>query len=136
MRLDGHDPELAPESVLPAQFFTRPVAPGRPEQRLMLAVLDRAVWELEKYAGASGERARRLHAELDVWFAADDDGWPYAFVNLCRGLGLDPDYIRRGVARWRRRTGTSTAALRRRIRRIATGPRTMSPNAPGLRRAG
>ncbi|HZP43425.1 MAG TPA: hypothetical protein VFD84_18200 [Candidatus Binatia bacterium] len=135
MRLDGYDPELAPELVLPSQFFARSGGARRPEQRLMLAVLDRAVWELQKHAAASGPRARRRHAELAAWFASDDDAWPFAFVNLCRALDLDPDWIRRGVAALRRRADAQ-GGVPGRIRRIATGPRTMSVRAIGLRRTG
>jgi len=134
MRLDGHDPELAPESVLPAQFYARPAAPGRPEQRLMLAVLDRAIWELQKYTHEHTRRALRLRLELEAWFASDDESWPYAFVNLCRGLHIDPDYLRRGVAQ-RRNARYDANVLRARIRRIATGPRTITLRTAGLRRA-
>jgi hypothetical protein len=135
MRADGGDPELAPEAVLPSQFFARPAAPGRGEQRLMLAVLDRAVWELQQSARAGGARARRLQAEVAAWFASDDEAWPFTFVNLCRALGFDPSYIRRGLTAL---DGPCSDAhgLRARVRRIATGPRTMTVRPALLRRAG
>jgi len=45
-------------------------------------------------------RTSRLAREAEAWFFADDDHWPFAFVNICAVLGLDPAYIRLGLARW------------------------------------
>jgi hypothetical protein len=95
--------KMEPETVLPAQFFTgfHVDASLQPEKRLMLAVLEDAVGTFQKYATAGGRRGRRLFAEAEEWFAAEDDGWPFAFTSICQALGFDPEYLRRGLARWR-----------------------------------
>ena len=33
------------------------------------------------------------------WLMRNEWSWPCSFVRICAALGLDPDYIRRGVAR-------------------------------------
>ncbi len=94
---------LEPETILPAQYFDRVQidASLQAEKRLMLAVLEDAVGTFQKYAHVSGRRPRRLFAEAEEWFASTDTQWPFAFVNICQALGLEPEYIRRGLRRWR-----------------------------------
>ncbi len=72
-------PGVVPETILPEQFF-RPSAALPPEKRLMLAVLEGALLDLQRSAGPSTPRARRLADEVDAWFAADDEGWPCSFL--------------------------------------------------------
>ena len=97
--------ELEPETVLPSQFFARPTVDAslQPEKRLMLAVLEDAVGTFQKYANARDRAGQKLFAEVEDWFASDDQEWPYSFVNICHALGLEPAYLRRGLARWRDR---------------------------------
>jgi len=87
------------DDILPEQFHAEGVALRDPERRLRLAVLEDAIRELERYRGIVGGRARREDAL--AWFASDDREQPFSFANVCDALGLDPDYIRRGLARWR-----------------------------------
>jgi hypothetical protein len=88
-------------TVLPAQFF-RCSGALPPEKRLMMAVLARALLDLQTHAGTGTPRARRHLAEVEAWFASDDDVWPCSFVNLCHALDLDADAIRRRLVGWRR----------------------------------
>ena len=94
-------PGVVPEAILPEQFF-RPSAALPPEKRLMLAVLEEALLDLRKSVGARTPRARRLADEVDTWFAADHEGWPCSFLNVCQALGLDVSAVRTRVARWQR----------------------------------
>src|SRR5437763_850270 len=48
------------------------------------------------------EALRSLAAEVDAWLAADDDDWPFSFVNVCHALRLDASSVRARVDRWRR----------------------------------
>lgn len=94
---------MEPETVLPPQFFDRATidASLQPEKRLMLAVLEDAVGAYQKYCTAPGRRAKRLFAEAEEWFLSDDRQWPYSFANVCEALGMEPDYLRGGLERWR-----------------------------------
>ena len=104
-------PGVVPEAILPEQFF-RPSAALPPEKRLMLAVLEGALLDLQRSAGASTPRARRLADEVDAWFAADDEGWPCSFLNVCQALGLDVSAVRTRAARWRTEAQASVVTLR------------------------
>jgi len=65
------------------------------EQRLLLAVLERAVLDLFKYRYARRRRYQRLYRETYEWVAAEEHAWPYSFVNVCAALGLEADAVRR-----------------------------------------
>ncbi len=103
--------EVVPEAILPEQFF-RPSAALPPEKRLMLAVLEAALLDLQRSAGARTPRARRRADEVDAWFAADDEGWPCSFLNVCQALGLDVSAVRTRAARWRKEALTNVVTLR------------------------
>ena len=66
----------------------------------MLAVLEGAVSDFQKYATASGGRGRRLFAEAEAWLASTSTDAPLDFESICQGLGLDPSFIRAGLQRW------------------------------------
>src|SRR2546425_6988195 len=96
-------PGLEPETILPSQFFDRFQidASLQPEKRLMLAVLEDAVGTFQKYVTSFTRRGQRLFTESEEWFAASATDWPFGFENICEALGLEPAYIRTGLARWR-----------------------------------
>jgi hypothetical protein len=101
---------VVPEAILPEQFF-RPSAALPPEKRLMLAVLEGAFLDLQRGAVARTPRARRLADEVDAWFAADDEGWPCSFLNVCQALGLDVSAVRTRAARWRMEAQANVVTL-------------------------
>jgi len=115
--------QLLAAAVLPVQFFSTSDRPytERGAVALMRAVLEDALRCVAKQFSHRGQRPRRLAREAEAWFFADDNHWPFAFVNLCAVLGLDPGYVRRGLTRW---------CLQRR-----TAPLTSSPHAAPLRTA-
>jgi hypothetical protein len=93
---------LLAAAVLPVQFFSPADRSytDRGEVALMRAVLEDALQCVAKQFSHSGRRPQRLAREAEAWFFADDDHWPFAFVNICAVLGLDPAYVRRGLTRW------------------------------------
>jgi hypothetical protein len=98
-RLRGpHD--VPDTTVLPAQFFPRSVV-RPPERRLMMAVLARALLDLQTHAGTGTPQARRHLAAVEGWFGSDDDVWPFSFVNLCHALALDAAAVRSRLGPWR-----------------------------------
>jgi hypothetical protein len=60
----------------------------------MLAVLLDAVALLREQATGLHPHPRRLVVTTARWIAADDEGWPLSFVNVCRALGFDPQALR------------------------------------------
>ena len=66
----------------------------------MLAVLEDAV-HLSQVGAAGDARARRLYVESERWLTSDDTSSPFSFVTICQTFGLDVDYVRSGLRRWR-----------------------------------
>ncbi|HJY80653.1 MAG TPA: hypothetical protein VKK81_06160 [Candidatus Binatia bacterium] len=93
---------LLAAAVLPVQFFSISDRSykDRGEVALMRAVLEDALNCVAKQSSSRGRRPQRLAREAEAWIFADDDHWPFAFVNICTVLGLDPGYVRRGLTRW------------------------------------
>jgi hypothetical protein len=75
----------------------------QPERRLMAAVLGVALADYQEYIGAQSVWDQRRFAAIEAWFASDDDGWPYSFVNVCAGLDLEVSSIRAAVRACRKR---------------------------------
>lgn len=132
---------LEPETILPAQYFDRIQidASLQPEKRLMLAVLEDGVGTFQKYADASGRRARRLFAEAEEWFTSDDSSSPFTFVNICQALNLEPEYILRGLRRWQdeqlARGEASGKVVRFPFRRVNGRRHSITGRPVGLRRS-
>jgi hypothetical protein len=133
--------ELEPETVLPAQFFSRTQIDAglQPEKRLMLAVLEDAVGTYQKYALARDRRAQALFVEAEAWFASDDTEWPYAFLNVCHALDIEVDYLRQGLRRWRDSQHAASQAgakvLRFPFRRVNGTRHQVTGRPVGLRRS-
>lgn len=102
-----------PDSLLPAQFFAalkqRSQACG--ERRLMAAILEDAIDCFQKYLWAKDNRSRNLRLEAENWFLAEDDSWPFSFINVCHALDLEPGFIRRGLLNWKEHQLARRAAL-------------------------
>lgn len=106
-----------PDVLLPAQFFAAFRREGglERERLLMLAVLEDAVDCYQKYAFARDPRGRQLFAEAREWVQSTDRSWLFSFENICELLGINADYVRAGLDRWRDRE----AEQRRRARVVA-----------------
>lgn len=97
--------------MVPAQFHAAGIALSDPERRLRLAVLEDAIRTCQRYGGTRRRRERAMYAEAIGWIASRDRKHAFAFERVCEALGLDPDYVRRGVDRWRT-TQTDAGPLR------------------------
>jgi hypothetical protein len=93
---------LLAAAVLPVQFFSASdhSYTERGEVALMRAMLEDALTCVAKQFRSRGRRPQRLAREAEAWFFADDELWPFAFVNLCAVLGLDPGCVRRSLTHW------------------------------------
>jgi hypothetical protein len=100
--------EWLSDAILPEQFYgpRRGAAHTRGQVALMRAVLDDALHCYQKQFGPHTRRERRLAREAAEWLFSEDDRWPFSFVNVCRALGLEPEYLRRGLKQWRQRPPT------------------------------
>ncbi len=109
----SHRRLLVPEVVLPSQFAgtLRRLAPHKTgEYRLLIAVLENAVEFFQKYLRARNPVERRMFEEAEQWIMCDNDeetkrldaqGLAFTFRYVCEALGIEPEYLRCGLMRWR-----------------------------------
>lgn len=68
-----------------------------PEKVLLLAVLEDAIHAYRKYQKARDRVGKQRFREAKEWIVEGDNDWVFSFNNVCELLGLNPDYVRRGV---------------------------------------
>lgn len=103
------------DPILPERFHAEVRALRDPERRLRLAVLEDAIRYFQRYAGSTDGREQALYEDAVEWLSSRDRTEPYSFENVCDVLGLDADYVRGRLCRWRQAHGVGTSA--------ASGPR-------------
>lgn len=91
--------ELSAVTLLPCQVQRGARSPAERDgmTRLAHAVLESAVHEYVTLAGATDRRRREQFAQVHRWFEATNSSWPFSFEGTCAHLGLDADYLRRGL---------------------------------------
>lgn len=89
--------------ILPVQFHcsTHSLYHEMGEIALMCAVLQDAITCLQRSAVSDTRRTQRLAGEAEEWVFSEENGHVFSFVNICTVLGLDPEYLRLGLKRWR-----------------------------------
>ena len=96
-----------PDPVMPSQFFNvaRADTPGR---RLMMAVLEGAVADVELYRRhPNNVKAVRRYLDVKAWVEETGARDVMAFETVCEHLGFDPGTWRRELLTVREpRTGT------------------------------
>ncbi len=80
-----------------------------PERQLMLALLEDAIKTFQKNLSASGGKKRRLFEEAEEWIFGADRDWVFSFPSVCRALGIDPNYLRKGLDPWRHLSRNASA---------------------------
>jgi len=68
-----------------------------PEKALLQAILEDAVHCYRKYATARDRAGREKFREAEEWLMGGGNGWIFSFDSVCELLGLDPQYVRRGL---------------------------------------
>jgi len=89
---------LSNEAILPSQWFDRS-AVRRPEHEFLQTILRDAKNVLEKNAGQPKKSNKRLYAETWRWFWEDVSAAVVPFRFVCEHLKLEPDGIRREIAK-------------------------------------
>jgi len=94
-----------PDVLLPTQYFAalkrKSVACG--EHRLLVAIIQDAVECFQKHIHARDTKRRALYADAERWIDEDDDRSTFSFNNICELLGMNSDYLRKGLLDWRDR---------------------------------
>lgn len=93
-----------------------------PERVLMLAVLQDAVICFQEYVLATCRRKQSMHDDAEAWIWNTDRSYLFSFENVCDALGFDANYMRQGLARWKRaaREDGDEKSARQTIGRVGT----------------
>jgi hypothetical protein len=92
-----------PDTSLAANYFDalRRKTILEPEKRLLLAVMKDAIDCYQVHVMAQSGKRQRLFREAEEWIMERDSNWVFSFVNICDVLQLQPEYLRRGLLRWK-----------------------------------
>jgi hypothetical protein len=71
------------------------------EERLMLAVLENATEDFQKYLLATHRRGIELFQAAEQWIFESDSPSLFSFESICEHLQLDAAYLRAGFMRWK-----------------------------------
>jgi hypothetical protein len=71
------------------------------EKALMLAVLENAIADSQKYVLATDKKGKGLFDAAEAWILETDSPSFFSFNNICEHLDFDPHYIRKGFMRWK-----------------------------------
>ncbi|MGH7823490.1 MAG: hypothetical protein ACREQ9_27325 [Candidatus Binatia bacterium] len=107
---------FAPDALLPVQYVaTLSNRKGwvEGEKRLIAAVLTDAIDCYMKHYRPADSRSRQLFVDAETWIFDDAAGGLFSFRGICDLLGLEADYIRRGLTEWRRQRDPSFDPRRR-----------------------
>jgi hypothetical protein len=123
-----------PDTLLPEQYLDtfRRKLHLEPEKKLMLALLEDAIACYQKYLFARDSKGKALFEEAEEW-VRQPGGSVFAFDSVCELLGLNPDYLRRGMAEWKQAALTQRAAAK--VYQLAPEPRKQRRGAAVSRRS-
>ena len=74
------------------------------EKRLMLALLENAIEDFQKYALANDTAGKELFQEAEDWFFAADNDSLYSFENICEYSLINSNYLAKGSCVGRQRS--------------------------------
>ena len=92
-----------PDTLLPDQYLDtfRRKLHLQPEKKLMLAILEDAVACFQKYLFARDSKGKTQFRDTEDWVFHGTDLSIFSFDVVCETLGLEPNYVRRGLAHWK-----------------------------------
>jgi hypothetical protein len=102
-----------PDTLLSTQYFEnlRRKTLFDPEKRLMLAILEDGIHCYFDNLHASGNKRKRLFEDATAWIVGSNGDWVFSFESVCDALGLNPEYVRQGLLRWREKGGSPRGGL-------------------------
>jgi hypothetical protein len=90
-----------------------------PETALIAAILEDAIHDYRKYCCARDAAGKERFREAEEWLMREGNGWIFSFNNVCEFLGLDPEYVRRGLREAERSRRSDLEKHRRNARKRA-----------------
>jgi hypothetical protein len=103
-----------PDTLIPQEYLEtfKRLTHLEPEKRLMFAVLEDGVACFMKYVSARDTRGKKYFRETEEWVLEGPSERLFSFANLCETLGLNAEYLRHGLLRWKDTALTQQSAGR------------------------
>lgn len=126
-----------PDILAPAQYFDGLMKEQAraPERDLALAMLEDAVMCFQKYLKSTREKEQYLFTETEEWFRSDNREWVFSFLNLCDFLGLDPEFVRKGIFRWKNGALSGQDVINSKVASVNNDTSNEKPESPHQRQA-
>jgi hypothetical protein len=123
--VNGFEELFVPDLLMPEQFFDRmrrKFAGFEGERKMLLEILVDAIecWQGVAVGGIVSDGyfegvRQRLYREAEFWIFGNYGNPPhFSFTQACEWLGLDPDFIRRGLLEWKSRRRPATVSCQKR----------------------
>ncbi len=92
-----------PDTLLPEQYLDtfRRKLHLEPEKKLMLAILEDGIACFQKYVFARDAKGKSLFRDAEAWVEEKGGEAVFSFDSVCESLGLDADYVRLGMRKWK-----------------------------------
>ncbi len=118
---------FAPYTILPSQFFDalRHKRPLEGEKRLILSMLEDAIGCFMDGIDSRTKKSQELFREAERWINVSDCRFIFSFDNACEALDIDPEHLRDGLIRWKRKK----LAAQHRSRAHSVWPTTQGPDS-------
>jgi len=72
-----------------------------PEQKLLFALLNDAVYCFQRHFGARSRAGIKLFFAAEQWLMQRGDDWPFSFENVCQHLGIEANSLREALQHWK-----------------------------------
>src|SRR5262245_57893743 len=86
--------------------------PLSPEHELMAAVLEEALADYQRCWKARAKKGMQRFADAQAWILESKSDWIFSVVNCCGAIGIEPNYLRRGLLRWKQGKPTKLLKVR------------------------
>ncbi|HXG50068.1 MAG TPA: hypothetical protein VNN77_01510 [candidate division Zixibacteria bacterium] len=107
----GFQPDTVPEVQYFSHLRRKTVLEG--EKKLMFAILKDAIDCYRNNVSARHGKRKRLFDETENWIVQSDSNWIFSFETICDALGLNPEYVRQGLFRWKCKVARTDAVEKR-----------------------
>jgi len=94
---DGSDAQHYLDTFRRSEYY-------EPEKALIVAILEDAIHDYQKYRRARDAAGKEQFREAEEWIMHRGKEWIFSFDNVCEFLGLDPECVRRGLRALKRDT--------------------------------
>ena len=104
-------PLFSDDTLTPLTYldYSRRRSYAEPEEKLLFALLNDAVYCFQNYFGARSRASIKLFFAAEHWLMHRDDDSPFSFENVCQHLRIEASSLRGALQHWKNCRLTSMA---------------------------